>query len=70
MCGYTNYQDPRLIPPDINDTDGPYDYRNCAHGEACRRVFERESPSVNLEYMGYEGIARMLECEICDLWEE
>lgn len=59
----------RMVPLDISDPEPPTDVRNCAHSEACRRVFERES-SLRLGCMDYDDQARMLGCGTCDLWEE
>lgn len=75
MCGYTSYQDPRLIPPDVNDVDEPEgDERlcdKCVHGEACRR-----QAVLWCEALGYndsEWLAdpeETLCCVVCELYKE
>lgn len=69
--GYTDYSDPRLQPPDINEPDEESavgSYRMCAHGGACLRMLRR---IIDFELLDPddEEIADRLECEWCDQWE-
>ena len=75
MCGYVNYQDPRLIPPDINDPDEPMDVRcfeDCTHGEACRSLLARYRGWDANEDEAYwaDKLTDDLGCENCELWED
>ena len=67
MCGYANYNDPRLQPPEGDgEMDAAECWVKCAHGYACQDVLCRLHGK---EYSGYET-AETLHCDECDQWEE
>jgi hypothetical protein len=65
MCGFANYQDPRLQPSDVGDDEmTPAEcYMTCAHAEACVRIYRRETGEL------YD-VSLELGCGECDQWED
>ena len=67
MCGYVNYQDPRLQPSDAGDEPTPTEcWKMCMHGDACRNVLCR----INGRYYSGDEVATIMECAECEMWEE
>jgi len=67
--GYSSYNDPRLIPPDINELDEESNrdaYDRCIHCAACSRVVLLLSGQA---MVGVHRLADVLECAECDEWE-
>lgn len=63
MCGYVNYRDPRLQPPEGDEEKTPAEcYMTCAHAKACKRIFERETGEL------LDAVLE-LACDLCDEWE-
>jgi hypothetical protein len=70
MCGYTDYNDPRLQPSDVGDDEDmtPAEcWARCVHGDACRAVLCR----VNGRYYSGDGeVATVMGCAECNEWED
>ena len=70
MCGYADYSDGRLIPPDVNDREEESDldaHERCTHSMACMSLLMRLN---GLSIVGAERAARTMGCAECDQWEE
>jgi hypothetical protein len=70
MCGYTDYNDPRLQPPEDGGEDmTPAEcWARCVHGDACMGLLMR----LEGELPKHDRIARaaeMMGCEDCGTWE-
>ena len=68
MCGYANYQDPRLQPPEDYEPESDYNaYDRCTHCMACSRLALRLSGETMI---GAHRLAGTLGCAECEQWEE
>lgn len=69
--GYTDYSDPRLVPPDEGE-EGHDCFLTCVHAKACRWQLARVYGIDTETAMRGEStrIENALEQEICPNWEE
>ena len=70
MCGYVDYNDGRLIPPDINDKEEESNidaFGRCKYGVPCLGVWMRRNGMPNTTT---DVVADDLGCAECDQWEE
>jgi hypothetical protein len=68
--GYADYQDARLIPPDINEPDEmtPAEcWERCVHAVACMGLLLRLS---DVRATSVEHAAEAMGCAECDEWAE
>ena len=68
MCGYSDYSDHRLQPPeDDGDEMTPVKcWELCMHGDACRNALCR----IDDRYYGGDEVATVMGCAECERWEE
>ena len=70
MCGYINYQDSRLIPPDVNDREDESNFdahMGCSHNGACHGLLMRLNKDAEHTIVEWADI---MGCAECPEWEE